>query len=157
MIAASILDYQQVKGLSEKLKHFVEQALSVIETRPADGRYQIEGDDVFLLVSSPMTEPQAARAAELHHQYLDVQILLEGTEKMGFGLTQCVEAADDDRLEEQDIAFFQHIPGEQFLTMRPGNFVVFFPHELHRPLCAVNDTSEKIKKAVLKVRMTILE
>lgn len=156
MIAASIEDYQQVHGLSVQLKNYIAGALAITQKNPDDGRYDIDGDNIFLLISSPSTEPKSSRLAEIHHRYLDVQILLEGAEILGYGLQQTHEKPDDDRLSAQDIAFFKTIPHEQFLNFKPGNFVVFFPRELHRPLCAVNENPQRIKKAVLKVNMDIL-
>lgn len=156
MIAASIEDYQRVHGLSVQLKNYIAEALAITQKQPEDGRYDIEGDNVFLLISSPSTEPKSSRLAEIHHRYLDVQILLEGAEILGYGLRQTHAKPDDDRLSSQDIAFFHDIPHEQYLNFEAGDFVVFFPRELHRPLCAVNDRPQKIKKAVLKVNMDIL-
>ncbi|WP_428944626.1 YhcH/YjgK/YiaL family protein [Pantoea sp. FN060301] len=156
MIASTIQDYQQVQGVPPQLKALIGQALSIIERQPDEGRYDIEGDAAFVLISRPLTEPQAQRPAELHHRYLDVQILLEGEEVLGYGLMQCHATPENDQLKEKDIAFFNAIPNEQFLHFQPGNFVIFFPKELHRPLCAVRDTPQKIKKAVLKVRMDFL-
>lgn len=156
MIASTIQDYQQMYGLSPQLKTLIEQALAIIERHPDEGRYDIEGDAAFVLVSRPQTEPHAQRPAELHHRYLDVQILLEGEEVLGYGLAQCHAAPEQDHLKEKDIAFFTSIPNEQFLHFQPGNLVVFLPKELHRPLCAVKDSPQQIKKAVLKVRMDFL-
>lgn len=156
MIATNIHDYSLMPGFPEKLKTCIGSALDIIREMPDDGRHDIHGDNAFVLVSSPQTEPQEQRQAEYHCRYLDVQILLEGAEKLGYGLTLATEDPQDNQLKTQDIAFCRDIPSEQFLTFEPGNLVVFFPREYHRPLCAVNGPGQRIKKAVLKVNMDFL-
>lgn len=156
MIATNIHDYSVMPGLPEKLKVLIGSTLDIIRERPDDGRYDINGDNAFVLISSPETEPEQQRQAEYHGRYLDVQILLEGAEKLGYGLTLAAQDPQRNQLETQDIAFCEKIANEQFLTFEPGNLVVFFPREYHRPLCAIDGQGKRIKKAVLKVNMDFI-
>ncbi|MEM6052192.1 YhcH/YjgK/YiaL family protein [Erwinia sp. P7711] len=156
MIATNIHDYSEMPCFPEHLKKLINCALDIVRETPADGRHTIHGDDAFLLISSPETEPEEQRQAEYHCRYLDVQILLEGREKLGYGLQLAAGEAGGDFIEKQDVAFCKTISNEQFLTFHPGDLAVFFPREYHRPQCATEGKGERIKKAVLKVKMDFL-
>lgn len=156
MIASSVQDYRQCQGLSSSLKSLITRALDSAKIHPEEGRYPLEGDQAFVLISSPFTEPSDVRLAEYHHRYLDVQILLEGREKLGYGLNLVSAEPDGEYSEAKDSAFCHTISNEQFLIFAPGDMAVFFPREYHRPLCAVNDTPVQIKKLVLKVDVNLI-
>src|SRR5688572_2026405 len=53
----------------------------------ADGRYDIEGDDVFALVQSYDTVPSADKKYESHRVYADIQYIVEGSEVIYYAPT----------------------------------------------------------------------
>ncbi len=63
-------------ALREAIEHVIAQ---VSEATPL-GKHAIDGDNLFYLISEDTTEPQAARRAEYHARYLDIQIVLRGSE-----------------------------------------------------------------------------
>ena len=67
-------------ALREAIEHVIAQ---VSEATPL-GKHDIDGDNLFYLISEDTTEPQAARRAEYHARYLDIQIVLRGSEGMTF-------------------------------------------------------------------------
>ncbi|MGL4207035.1 MAG: YhcH/YjgK/YiaL family protein [Aeromonadaceae bacterium] len=137
------------------LRSYFEQALALLATAPEPGKYPLEDEMAFLIVAEEYTAPLAERRPEIHSRYLDVQLLLEGEELMGYRPQRATELPDDDRLLTQDLAFFNRLAGEQFLQMRPGDFVIFWPGDAHRPLCAVSEPL-LIRKAILKVDVALL-
>lgn len=62
-------------ALREAIEHVIAQ---VSEATPL-GKHAIDGDNLFYLISEDTTEPQAARRAEYHARYLDIQIVLRGS------------------------------------------------------------------------------
>lgn len=156
MIATSIQDYLQEQGLSSQLKSLIARALDIIQQYSDTGRYDIEGDQAFVLISTPETEKQEARQAEYHYRYLDIQILLEGAERLGYGLQLASAEPDEDYSATQDITFCKTINNEQFLQFEAGDLAVFFPREYHRPLCTAQGNGLPIKKAVIKVNMDFI-
>ena len=56
---------------------------------------------------------------------------------------------------ERDILFYTDVQNEVELIMRPGNFAVFFPEDIHRPGCA-DGQAAKIRKIVVKVAVSEL-
>lgn len=115
------------------------------------GKYAIDGDRLFCLVSENSTAPLAERRAEFHARYLDIQIVLRGREGMTFS-TCPPGASDEDRLADDDIAFLPAGVDEKTLVLSEGDFVVFYPGEVHKPLCA-DGVPATVRKAVIKMRM----
>lgn len=120
------------------------------ETPP--GKYDIDGSNVFYMISEDTTEPLAARRAEYHARYLDIQIVLRGQEAMTFSTRPAAGTPDIDWLAERDIAFLSAGEQEQTVILNEGDFVVFYPGEVHKPLCAVGEPA-KVRKAVVKILM----
>ncbi len=114
----------------------------------ADGVYELEGKKLFYILSSGETSPVEERRTEFHQQYLDIQLVLKGEEGMGVGPS----LPDLSRYEatKPDLFFTDDVQPDNHLVLREGDFAVFFPGELHRPLCQVSE-SAPVRKAVFKV------
>lgn len=131
-----------------------------------DGTYEIEGRDIFAMLQQPMTEPESARKFELHREYIDIQLLLSGSEKHLYapGLPDILPGIPpdvledrpevlEDRLDESDYAFYAAPAQPNTVFLRPGDFVIYLPGEMHCPNCAPDPLQpEKIRKVVFKVR-----
>ncbi|OOH90912.1 hypothetical protein BMT54_03695 [Pasteurellaceae bacterium 15-036681] len=120
------------------------------------GRYQLKGDLIYVQVLDLETKPKAEIRPEVHRNYLDVQYLHSGKEKMGFahdcGNNQIAMEYDPNR----DIQLYQDAEYEGELTMQVGSFAVFFPEDVHRPACIDGEVS-KIRKVVVKIAISELE
>ena len=122
--------------------------------RLEDGRYAVEGDDIFALLQQPETEPEAVRKFELHRKYIDIQLLLSGSEKQLYA----PEPAEDrqpleDRLGDLDYAFYARPRRYNAVLLWPGDFTVYLPGELHCPNCVPDgEEARRIRKVVLKIR-----
>ena len=113
------------------------------------GRYEIEGKDVFALVSEYDSKKPEDCRLEAHQNYADIQYIVSGKEAIGFVTlkNQEITAA---YIPEKDIVFYS---GETTpLILEAGMFAVFFPQDVHRP-CLQIDGPEKVKKVVVKVRV----
>lgn len=154
MFSAHINDLPHI-FLPLRLRHYLEQALALLSTEPQPGKYPLDEENAFLIVAEELTAPMDKHRPEIHSRYLDVQLLLAGEELMGYRPRRATEQPDDDRLLAQDLAFFNTLEGEQFLVMRPGDFVIFWPGDAHRPLCAVSEPMP-IRKAILKLDASLL-
>jgi len=86
--------------------------------------------------------------AEYHRKYIDVQIPLSGVEMMGWQpLKTFPDIVPFDT--EKDVAL-AHIPAEEWVTVKPGEFVIFFPTDVHTPGDIVTEKHRKIIIKVLK-------
>jgi len=84
---------------------------------------------------------------EAHRRYIDVQMVLEGQERIDVQFVDALEAEPFD--EEADNMFLDGAAAAS-VVMTPGTFVACFPEDAHKPGIAVNG-SEPVKKAVFKV------
>lgn len=118
------------------------------------GNYQLPDESVYFIVNDK-TELKENRRSEIHHKYLDVQLILEGSETFGYSEYPLL-SIEDDYLEKKDIAFSNDVQDEQFVTLEAGEFIIFNPKQPHRPLVAVNDKPAAVKKLIIKVNSALL-
>ncbi|UAN10203.1 YhcH/YjgK/YiaL family protein [Raoultella planticola] len=138
--------------LPDALRQAIEYVKAHVSEETPPGKYDIDGSNVFYMISEDTTEPLAARRAEYHARYLDIQIVLRGQEAMTFSTRPAAGTPDIDWLAERDIAFLSAGEQEQTVILNEGDFVVFYPGEVHKPLCAVGEPA-KVRKAVVKILM----
>jgi len=115
----------------------------------ADGRTDIDGERLYASVATYETGPREERRFEAHRKYIDVQVLLEGEERIDVSLDKdlpLLEAYDETR----DVMFLKPPEHVASLPMRPGFFVVFYPHDVHRPGCHLKE-KRRVRKIVMKV------
>lgn len=117
----------------------------------ADGRYDILGNDIYAMVASYETSPAAWRPFEAHERYLDVQVLLEGVERMDVALNEAMEITQP-YSDADDVTLFATPEQYSSLVMKPGFFAVFYPHDVHRPGCDL-DGKAAVRKLIVKVRV----
>ncbi|EKA6262458.1 YhcH/YjgK/YiaL family protein, partial [Salmonella enterica] len=90
--------------------------------------------------------------AELHKKYIDVQILLSGYEEIGYSNKIDTRIKELEHLPD-DIIFPECVANEQFVTLNPGDFALFYPNQIHRPLCTRGKPAP-VKKAIVKIPAT---
>lgn len=110
------------------------------------GRYPIVGEDLLVIVESVSGRSREQASLECHRRYIDIQLVLEGIDEMGWKpLSECHDPIDDFN-EDKDIQFFRDAPATWIATP-PNAFCIFFPEDVHAPLVATG----KIRKAIFKV------
>ena len=113
------------------------------------GKYEIDGEDVYAVISHYDTKPITSGKWEAHKKYLDIQYIIEGKEKLGYSFSNKMIVTEEYK-EYGDIMFLK---GEgNFLTAEAGYFIMFFPTDIHMPGIAIN-LSTPVKKLVIKVRV----
>lgn len=135
--------------LPQELRQAIEHIKAHVTDATATGKHDIDGSRLFYLVSEDTTEPFAQRRAEYHARYLDIQIVLKGQEGMTFS-TQPPATPETDWLADKDIAFLPEGKEEKTVVLNEGDFVVFYPGEVHKPLCAVGAPAQ-VRKVVVKL------
>ena len=118
----------------------------------AEGKYAIDGDDLFAGIDCYNTKTRKEAKLEAHRRYVDIQVLLSGSECLEIfpknGLTVS-EPYDPDKDAE-----FYEIPEQApaKVTLMPGQFIVFFPEDAHMPCLNAAKTSQPVQKIVIKLR-----
>ena len=90
------------------------------------------GDGVFCAFAENNLKPHSAAKLEAHDKYIDLQLVLRGSERIGLRpRVQCASVVDD-RLAADDIVFF----GDGFsetVALGEGEYTVLFPDTAHAP------------------------
>ncbi|MEO8331270.1 MAG: YhcH/YjgK/YiaL family protein [Gallionella sp.] len=114
----------------------------------APGIYPIVGDDLFAIVERMPGRTRAEAKLECHRRYIDIQLVLEGTDEMGWKpLGDCHKPVSDHNAEH-DIRFFNDAPAAWIATP-PGAYCIFFPDDAHAPLVGEGI----IRKVIFKIAL----
>lgn len=139
--------------LAKAVEYLAKQDFSKMEA----GRYELDGDRMYAMVQEVTTEPKANRKPEAHDRYIDIQFLLEGEgEIIGVSRRNPDAIPSEDYLGSRDVAFYSDVTDESEVLLRPGMFAIFFPDDVHRPLCQVGETGSTIRKVVIKIDTSLL-
>lgn len=112
----------------------------------APGRYPIVGEQLFAIVENVAGRTREAAKLECHRRYIDIQLVLEGVDEMGWkALADCAQPLSDYSIEK-DIQFFHDTPAT-WIAMPPGVFCIFFPEDAHAPLVS----TKSIRKVIFKI------
>ena len=110
------------------------------------GKHEIDGERLFVLINHESGRGPGSRL-EAHRKYLDIQIPLAGSDKIGWKpLDGCREPEPFE--EVRDVGFFNDLP-DLYFEVPADSFVIFFPHDAHAPLSGQGE----IVKAVFKLRV----
>lgn len=122
----------------------------------ANGKYPIEGDLIYFSVFDGETKPLAEQRPELHARYIDVHILLEGEELIGAAPVEQQQQPDGEFDAQNDIGFFKGMGCETLINLRPGELVILFPGELHRPMATLGKPAA-LRKIVAKIDADLIK
>ena len=150
-----ILDKLENKDLYIALNSHFEKAFKFLMDnnveKLADGKYEIDSDNVFALVQSYTTKDSKENKWESHQKYIDIQYIGRGEETIGW--TPVKELTiNEDCLCEKDVAFYNESHHCSELNLKEGYFSILFPEDAHKPGCIYNKPME-IKKVVVKVKV----
>ena len=116
----------------------------------AVGRYAIDGDNVYAMITENPTKNMDSTKWESHRNYIDLQCVIKGEEKIGradisnLTVTMPYDASKDLANYSGDGKFYNALP---------GTFFLFFPGDAHRPNITTNGNMPD-KKIVIKIRYT---
>ncbi len=150
MICDSIVNRCLYYSLSPKIADaFIFYENEIMGKNLQDGKYHASGGGIYASVQTYNTKSVSDSFIESHRAYADIQILDSGTELVGFAQTvNCSPIGIFDT--EKDL---QKYDGKlDFISLFPGIFLIFFPHDAHMP--GISHPSAKdafVKKIVIKV------
>lgn len=98
-----------------------------------EGKIDIRGAEAFAIVAT--NQPRGIERAKLeaHRRYIDIQVVLEGTDRIGWRTTRQCQVVHEAYDPQTDLSFFND-PPELWFELTPGNCAVFFPEDAHAPL-----------------------
>lgn len=129
--------------------------LTSLDINSQVGEYRLDDDGCFarVMVCTTLEKNSPDKVVESHSKFADVHAVLRGEEFLQlFNESDANSISDYDA--ERDVNFFKNdLRPCQSISMKPGDFAVFFPGEIHSPQIAPRGQSAKIKKVVIKVVM----
>lgn len=134
------------------------KALDFLKTQDLEelpvGKHAIDGDNIYVSVDEVKTKEPTEARFESHEQYIDVQCVIRGEEKIGFAM-KSDKATVTEQLIDRDLIFYSAVEKEGYIHSSAGHFCIFFPEDLHQPLVKVGEI-KTIKKCVVKIKMSLL-
>ena len=112
------------------------------------GRHEIDGTRVYALVINGPGKKKEDAPLEIHKRYIDIQLVLAGTDNMGWKPTLLCKKPSREYDGKSDIQFFADEP-DTWLTTKSGAFAIFFPEDAHAPMIS----SGELHKIVVKVAL----
>lgn len=112
------------------------------------GRMEIDGDRLYALVQEYLSKPVEQGKWEAHRNYIDVQYIVRGEERMGFANLASLHIGE--YVAEKDFLPLSGKPN--FVDLSAGSFTVFFPEDGHMPGLYL-DKPEPVRKVVLKIKL----
>ena len=114
------------------------------------GKFDIEGDDLKGIVAEKtgMTTEESTAKFECHNAHIDIQVCISGKETMGWKPRGSCFNPRGEYNSEKDVLFYNDAP-DMFFGLTDGQFVIFFPEDVHAPMIG----DDVIKKLVIKVKI----
>lgn len=132
-------------SVSKALNYIKNTNFNLLET----GRFEIEGKDIFSIISKYTTKNMEDCRLEAHRKYIDIHYMAEGSEMIGYSLFAGQEQATEYDSEND---FILYRGDKNYLKLEAGMFAIFFPTDLHMPGMMI-DKPAMVKKIVLKVKV----
>lgn len=135
-------------ALTTILNHPELELSTLIHTPP--GKYAVPGQEWFYIVSEGETKPETGHQPEFHKRYGDIQLVISGTERIYFRTTPPDLDEHGIAPAATDLYFLEHSSTNGSVVLNKGEFVVFYPGEIHKPMCHVAGRASSVKKLVVK-------
>lgn len=142
---------QYPKAIQFALDYLKQTDFDAIEA----GVYELKGQAIFVQVLDLETKEKSAFLPEVHRNYLDVQYLHRGKERMAAATDLGNNPVALPYQADRDIQYYASVESENEFCCIEGNFAIFFPKDTHRT--AIFDGTETIRKVVVKIAMSELE
>lgn len=149
MVYDKIVNIETYKGLSEDIY----EGLMFLRNASPDlacGVHEIN-PRVKAIVSEYETKVVNENGYEAHRKFIDIQYVLNGTEKNCFLPIEKLTETKSYK-EDMDAAFYTALLSSQELSLGNGYFVIYYPQDGHMPGLSLNKNM-RVKKVVIKVEI----
>lgn len=117
------------------------------------GKYEVDGNEIFAMVSDYQTKNITECKWEAHRKYIDIQFMVNGTENFGYVNLDSLKTIQDYN-DEKD---FLLLEGDgDFIKFEKDSFIIACPQDAHMP-GIIYDTHGPVKKVVVKVKIGLFQ
>ena len=147
MIIDNLSNAKQYYGIGER----IERSLKYLEitdlAKLEIGKHEIDGKNIYALVSEYDTKNLEQGKWEAHRKYLDIQFVISGKEKIGYCHINEMKMKIEYN-EDKDILFLEG--NGDYLSVNEGTFAIFAPEDVHMPGIKA-ENQQQVKKIVIKI------
>ncbi|GAF03341.1 YhcH/YjgK/YiaL family protein [Saccharicrinis fermentans] len=147
MIVDSLENVKHYRNLNERIKKAFEFLEEIDFESIEPGKYNVDGDLIFAIVSEYNTKEHEDARPEAHERYLDIQYIVKGEEFMGYVPLEDQEVMTPYNVEKDVIFYHAEVSP---VKISEGMFALFYPGDIHAPSMKI-ETSKPVKKVVVKV------
>ena len=133
------------RSLSPRIAAAIDYVTSTDFSVIADGKYAIDGDRLFALVQRYTSKPMNEGRWEAHRKYIDLQVVVNGIEQIGYVSINQLNAEPYD--DAKDLIWLSGAAGQWF-TLPAGHFTLLWPGDAHMPGVQANGPAEVLKVVV---------
>lgn len=148
MIVSNLQNSERIEFLHPLFKQLFDYVKTHDLLHTECGRIELAGDDLFINNVNPTCVFASDQVLEVHRDYIDVHILLEGKERIGWKAIEDVTDLKQAYQKEGDCALYSDTP-TSFVDLLPGQFLIVFPEDPHAPVIGEG----KIRKLIGKVKI----
>ncbi len=151
MITDDIKNLKDYNVVSDEVLKFINN----LNVNTPEGRYEIN-DRIYANVESYQRKSLLEASLESHRKYIDIQLLLSGTERIEYTNIDGLEAINAyDCIK--DIIFYKRPAAEIGSVILNGrNFAIFYPQDAHAPQISTLALQNNVKKVVVKIAVDYL-
>lgn len=113
-----------------------------------NGKYEIDGENVFAIVMEYETKEESECKLEGHHKYIDLQYIVSGHELIGLSTLTDQKPYEQNKEHDYDLYDVE----SDLINFNSGMFMIFFPDDIHMPGVRKGEIS-MVKKVVVKIKI----
>lgn len=148
MIVTNLNNTERIETLHPLFKKLFDYVKTHDILNTPCGRIDIDGDNLYINNVNPECIPAEKQVLEVHRDYIDVQILLQGKETIGWKALEDSKEEVKPYEKDGDCALYSDTP-TTWIHLVPGQMAIFFPEDAHAPVIGEG----KIRKMIAKVKL----
>jgi len=148
MIISSLKQSERIESLHPLFKMAFDYIKSHDLLHTPCGRIELQGDDLFINNVNPECIAAEQQVLEMHKKYIDIHVLLEGEETIGWKDIDDTGDPSKPYDDEADCALYAE-PASVYAKLHPGQFMIVWPEDPHAPVIGTG----KVRKLIVKVKI----
>lgn len=157
MIIDNIKNSGQYSSLHPNFKMAFDYLISTNFSKTDNMTYELDGKNVYAIVSEYNTKPALEGKWESHLKYYDIQFVASGEEMMGYVNKDYMEILEDYNAENDFILWKEKKEDASiesidvnFIKFKKNNFMILGPDDIHMPGLLTMEP-KTVKKVVIKI------
>lgn len=146
MILCKVRDFRRYEDLNCRFGALADALEAGDLRRLSPGQHEILGEELYV-IAAPNASTRPDPMLEAHRRYIDVHVVLDGVDTVGWAALDTLNSQDSGYDEEVDRSTYLDQPTSVH-QLTPGSLAVFFPEDAHAPLLG---DGHLVHKCVFKV------